>query len=278
MVGGIVFMCTEWVDDMMEGSDNVVYWYESMLFFFVWLFFPKTDVAALIYDYITEPFLAPKIRPLATKMSNWITYLYQTVINAAHLWVLWIIFMFLPAGLKRLVAVAVGTVYPLVSSITAAATEEIEDDTYWWLTYWSVYGCLFLIMETLETWLGRIPGFYSLIIFATVYLMLPMFQGADKVFRKILVPLAGLREMLMLRDAIHVKKSMLRDLDPERATIVRKAIAKFYGDDDDAADPGELKKELLTSWRGIKYPTISNPFASGTKKEDTEPNETTPIV
>ena len=105
----------------------------------------------------------------------------------------------------------IGTVYPFVCSVTATATEEIEDDTYW-LTYWAgmylqrqhpdskmhcyltsilAYGVLFLIMDTLETFVGWLPGFYSLVIFTTVYLMLPMFRGADKVFRKILVPLAG---------------------------------------------------------------------------------------
>jgi hypothetical protein len=50
-------------------------------------------------------------------------------------------------------------------------------------------------MDLSEKVLGRIPGFYTLIIFATIYLMLPMFRGADKVFRKILVPLAGLQEV-----------------------------------------------------------------------------------
>jgi len=267
-------MGTGWVDDVIKSERVTEYWYESLFFVFVWLFFPKTDGAALIYDKFTEPFITPKVKPLAAKMTNFITALYQTLINAMHLWVLWLVFIFLPAGLKRLVAVLIGTVYPFVSSIAAAATEEVEDDTYW-LTYWSVYGCLFLVMEILETWLGWIPGFYTLIILATVYLMLPMFQGADKVLRKVLVPLAGLQELLMLRDAIMVKKSMLRDLDPERATVVRKAIAKFYDDDDNTADAAALKNEFLTSWQGIKMPSISNPFA---KTDETPPSETTPMV
>ena len=72
--------------------------------------------------------------------------------------------MFLPAGLKRIIAILIGTVYPWVSSVTAAATDEVEDDTYW-LTYWSCYGVLFLLMEVLETYLGWLPGFYTLIIF-----------------------------------------------------------------------------------------------------------------
>lgn len=108
--------------------------------------------------------------------------------------------------------------------------------------------------------------------------MLPMFQGADKVFRKILVPLAGLQELLMLRDAIAVKKKMLKDLPPERAKSVRKAIAKFYNDDDGTVDPLELKKEFMSGWQGLKIPTmpsVSNPFFRSSK---TEPTETTSLI
>lgn len=110
--------------------------------------------------------------------------------------------------------------------------------------------------------------------------MLPMFQGADKVFRKILVPLAGLQEMLMLSDAIQVKKRMLKDLPPDRAKAVRKAIAKFYDDDDDTADPAELKKEMLQGWQGIKVSIFGNTAQEEVvvEEEDVEPNERTPIV
>ena len=181
LVGGVLFICTEWVDDLMSDT-TVVYWYGATFFVYIWLFYPKTDGAALIYETITFPFIAPKVRPLADKMSNMLTYFYQTMVNAVHLWIIWIIFMFLPAGLKRLIAVLVGTVYPLISSITAASTEEVEDDTYW-LTYWSVYGCLFLIMELLETWIGWVPGFYTLVILAEIYLMLPMMQVSKKCMR-----------------------------------------------------------------------------------------------
>lgn len=270
---GLLFIGTGWVDDMMKSPTVTEYWYESLFFVLVWLFFPKTDGAALIYDNITEPFITPVLKPLASKMTNMITALYQTLINAMHLWVLWLIFMFLPAGLKRFVAVLIGTVYPFVSSVAAASTEEVDDDTYW-LTYWSCYGCLFLVMEILETWLGWIPGFYTLIIGATVYLMLPMFQGADKLFRNVLVPVFGLRELLMLRDAITVKKSMLRDLDPERAKVVRKAIAKFYAEDDEAVDTEELKAEFLTSWQGIKMPSLS----SSSQKKEGQPTESSSLV
>ena len=101
--------------------------------------------------------------------------------------------------------------------------------------------------------------------------MLPMFQGSDKIFRKILVPAAGLQEMLLLRDAMKIKKQLFKDLDPERAKTVRKAIAKFYDDDaDESGDPKFLKRELMTSWRN------TNPFAK--RKNDAHPSETSNLV
>ena len=186
--------------------------------------------------------------------------------------------MFLPAGLKRFISIAIGTVYPFMCSVTAAATDEIEDDTYW-LTYWSVYGCLFLLMDLTESFLGRVPGFYTLVIFTTVYLMLPMFRGADKVFRKILVPLAGLQELLILRDSILIKKEMMKDLDPERAKIVRKSIAKFFDDDDHDA-PAVLKAQFTNSWKSLKLPKITMPNISfaNLSKGGKQPTETTNLV
>ncbi|KAL7536714.1 hypothetical protein ACHAXR_008246 [Thalassiosira sp. AJA248-18] len=211
-------------------------------------------------------------------MNNFIVYLYQTLANAVHLYLVWIIFMFLPAGLKRIVTIGVGTVYPFVCSVTAAATDEIDDDTYW-LTYWAVYGCLFLLMDLFETWLGRIPGFYTIVIFTTVYLMLPMFRGADKVFRKILVPLAGLQELLILRDSIQIKKQLLKDLDPERAKLVRKSIAKFFDGEDDDADPTVLKGQFKQSWSALKMPKIKLPqFGKSKEKDDEQPTESTNLV
>jgi hypothetical protein len=148
MFGGVLFMATTWVDKVLTNPKANVYWDGSIIFLFLWLYFPKTDGAVLIFETITEPFVAPRVRPLAAKMNNMISYMYQTMVNAVHLWLVWIVFLFLPKGLKRIISVAIGTIYPLVSSITAGATDDIEDDTYW-LTYWSVYGCVFLIMDVL---------------------------------------------------------------------------------------------------------------------------------
>lgn len=106
--------------------------------------------------------------------------------------------------------------------------------------------------------------------------MLPMFQGADKVFRNVLVPVAGLQELLMLRDAIAVKKEMLNTLPPHRARSVRKAIAKFYNDDDDTADPTELKRELLDGWTGLRMPSFAS--NSNNNEDEKQATESTSLV
>ncbi|KAL7486433.1 hypothetical protein ACHAW6_012028 [Cyclotella cf. meneghiniana] len=278
MLGGVLFMLTTWVDDIINTEKANAVWLGSLLFIFFWLYFPLTCGALLVYDNITEPFLGPRLKPLQKQMSNFILAVYQTLANATHLYLVWIIFMFLPAGFKRVVAIAIGTVYPFVCSVTAAATEDIEDDTYW-LTYWAVYGCLFLFMDLSEIVMGRIPGFYTLVILATIYLMLPMFRGADKIFRKILVPLAGLQELLILRDSIQIKKQMLKDLDPERAKLVSKSIAKFFNDDGEKdADPAVLKGELMQSWSALKIPKIKLSFGKSEEEVDKTPTETTNLV
>lgn len=163
IAGGVLFVLTTWVTDVAEGEKANTVWLGTLLFVFYWLYFPLTRGSMLVYDHITEPYLGPRVKPLQRGMSNAIVYTQQALSNIFHLYLVWIIFMFLPAGLKRIIAIAVGTVYPFVCSVTAAATEEIEDDTYW-LTYWSVYGCLFLFMDLFEAWMGWIPGFYTLVL------------------------------------------------------------------------------------------------------------------
>ena len=146
MLGGVLFMLTTWVDDVIQAEKNDVVWLGSLLFSFFWLYFPLTCGALLVYDKVTEPILGPRLRPLQKKMNNIIVYIYQTLANAVHLYLVWIIFMFLPAGLKRIISIALGTVYPFICSVTALATDEIDDDTYW-LTYGAVYGCLFCVKQ-----------------------------------------------------------------------------------------------------------------------------------
>jgi hypothetical protein len=252
VVGGILFMMTTCVDDAIDDEYAKGVWLGSLLFTFFWLYFPLTCGALLVYDGITEPFLGPRVQHVQNEITTFILYA-QSVANALHIYLVWLFFMILPTESKRVVAITIGTVYPVLSSITATAGNRIEDITYW-LTYWAAYGCLFVIMDLIEHWIGQSTMLYTFVILITVYLMLPMFRGAEKVFRNILVPLAGLKEMLMLRDAYQIKKQMLKDLDPERAKLVGKSIAYIFGSEDDSIDPGA---KLKRSWHWLKIPNTT---------------------
>lgn len=121
----------------------------------------------------------------------------------------------------------IGTIFPLLSSTVSVTTFDGGDDTYW-LTYWSCFGCLFMVTDFLENFLGNFPGFYTFVIAITVYLMLPLFRGADQVFRGILVPFAGLEEELLRRDAEELKRVALATLSPERKKLLMKSIAASF--------------------------------------------------
>ena len=253
-------MMTTWVDDIMQNDRVTELWLGCLLFLFNWLYFPLTCGALLIYEGFTEPFLGPKIKGMQNEITTFILYV-QTVANALHIYLVWMFFMILPSSSKRFLAIAVGTIYPTMCSITASANDELDDIEYW-LTYWSVYGCLFLIMDLVDTWMGQTLGFYGLVILITVYLMLPMFRGAEKVFRNILVPLAGLKEMLMLRDAYKIKRQMLKDLDPERQALVSKSVALIFNDNNQDTDPAALQGKLRQCWYEIKMHSKTPSFGS----------------
>ena len=74
-------------------------------------------------------------------------------------------------------------IYPIAASTVALTTKEDGTDDTFWLTYWSCFSLLFLCMDYLENFVGGIPGFYSVCMAATIYLFLPLFDGANVVFR-----------------------------------------------------------------------------------------------
>ena len=141
----LVTSSTSWVTDLI-GYDEL--FKKASAFLFYWLYFPLTNGSLVIYENVTVKYIAPIVAPVQDKVDNLIRTLYSTTVNLLHVWIVWFVFLFLPGGIKRLVAVAVGTIYPFASSVGAAATDEVEDDSFW-LTYWSCYGILFLLMDVL---------------------------------------------------------------------------------------------------------------------------------
>lgn len=225
IVQGIVSFSTEWVDNMSPQIQ--IHWNMFEFFFYLWLCLPWTDGATLMFDFFITPVVAPIVQPIVQKVEGVINKIISVVMNAAHLSIVWIVFEFLPPTAKRVVWILLATVYPLLSSMVSVTTVDGGDDTFW-LTYWSCFGILFVITDLLENWLGFIPGFYTLAIALTVYLMLPIFKGAEQIFRNVLVPIAGLQELLVRRDAELVKRSALKDLPPETRALILKEIGESF--------------------------------------------------
>jgi len=224
IVNGFFTYSTEFMDTIADHSQFVAdHWYELEFFIALWLLLPWTDGCTVIYDHLLVKFVLPilsKFQPYLESGSK-VQLLVLTLVNSGYLGLVWSIFVMMPEGIKRFAVIGVGTVYPILSSVMAlAATHDIKTKkkkenkvinqhavTYW-LTYWSCFSVLFVSMDYLETFVGRIPGFYSLILVSTVYLFLPMFQGADVVFRRVLVPLTGQYEAMLLRDTLLLKQQM----------------------------------------------------------------------
>ena len=160
---------TEFIDEIKEifpsGGDH---WYEFEFFVTLWLLFPSTDGAALIYDKIIEKYLAPTAKQVAKKVEGWVAVI-LTLVNTTYLSFAWWVFMFLPENMRRFMVVVVGTVYPIAASTVAVTTHtEGQDDTFW-LTYWSSFSLLFVAMDYLENFVGSIPGFYSVCMAASKF-------------------------------------------------------------------------------------------------------------
>lgn len=203
------------------------HWYEFEFFSMLWLLLPWTDGSGFLYDKITKKYIAPQAQKLKKKFDGW-GGIILTAVNSAHLWMIWFTFMSMPEPARRFVTVAVGTVYPLLASTVAITTESTTMDDTYWLTYWSCFSLLFIAMDYLETFVGSIRGFYTLCLCATAYLFLPMFRGAEAVFRKILVPLSGQYENMLLRDTYLVRCEMEKKI-PEamHESVLGKAAEVF---------------------------------------------------
>lgn len=228
IVSGIFTYCTEWMDIIAEHYPTISeHWYEFEFFTILWLLLPFTDGSTFLFNTVTQPIL----QPFATSFKSFAeskASLLLAALNSGYLWIVWFTFLNLDEEARRFIVIAVGTLYPIAASSVACTTKsEVRDDTFW-LTYWACYSILFLMMDYLENFIGSIKGFYSICLCITVYLFLPMFQGADAVFRNVLVPLTGQYEKMLLKDLHMVKLEMERKIPTSsREKTFGKALAMF---------------------------------------------------
>ena len=225
---GIFSYSTEFVDQIAKRYPWIgQHWYALEFYIILWLILPFTDGAAIVYEWFTKPYLVPVVQPLVQRCEGWLTTVALTLVNASHIWFVSLFFLALPTALKRLAVIVTGTAFPVLATVVAVSTHVDGDDTQW-LTYWASFSGLYLVMHSVEQFVGNIPGLYTASLAATLYLMLPIFNGKEEVYRKILVPLFRQREALLLKDARRLAREMLKQLPADRHEQVKKAAAAAF--------------------------------------------------
>ena len=254
MLWGTLSFLTEFMDDITSRLPQAgEHWFEFEFFTVLWLMLPFTNGAGVMYEWVTKPYITPLAKRVSVQMEGWVQAL-LTMVNTSYIWFVWYMFVRLPEEQRRFIVVGLGTAYPMVASIVAISKKDEVDEATGsehgvskssflvtnWLTYWACYMLLFVAMDWLENFVGHILGFYSLCGFATLYLALPMFNGAEVVFRRVLVPLSGQYEQLMIRDAWLVRQNILDSIPQKnRANVLTRAAAMFL----QQTDGGESKKK-----------------------------------
>lgn len=134
--------------------------------------------------------------------------------------------------IKRYAVMGVGSIFPIAATVMALTAGKDSRLVMRWLTYWPCFGLLNLIMIGVEKFVGSFKGLYVMCLAATMYLMLPMFDGSTLIFREVLVPLLGQQELLYLRDARTLAAKFAKTLPADRQEHALKAAARaFVGDD-----------------------------------------------
>ncbi|CAB9508814.1 Protein YOP1 [Seminavis robusta] len=230
VIHGIFQYSTDFMDQLALKSQVVFkYWHTFEVLATLWLLLPITDGSTLVYKTVAKPYLVPVVEPIKKYCEGWIATLAITTINASYIWWFSFIFMSLPAMVKRVACLSVGTIFPVAATIMAlTTTKDVGKETMKWLTYWPCFGLLNLGMIGVEKFIGSFKGLYVAVLAANLYLMLPMTDGSTLVFREVLVPLFNQRELLLLRDAKSLAADFLKHIPDDRKEEVLAAASEAF--------------------------------------------------
>ena len=182
----------------------------------------------MMYDKVTKKIAVPLLEPYVSKFNDGsilgsIAKFIGFGVSASHVMFLYFIFIILPSSVERFIVVVTGCLYPIAASIVAVTTDMANDDTQW-LVYWVCFATMYLVMLASDDILYWIPGYHSAMLTFVCYLMLPVFNGADSIFRGILVPVFGLKAQLLRRDARVLAEETTKGLTAEQKAAV---VASF---------------------------------------------------
>ena len=88
----------------------------------------------------------------------------------------------------NLISKVVSVFYPAFESLKAVESEEGSDDKKW-LTYWVIFGLITLAEHVLAPILYVVPFYFLIKLVFFVYLFLPLTNGAQVVFERVVNPL-----------------------------------------------------------------------------------------
>lgn len=229
VIQGIFQYSTEFMDQLAIKYEAVYkYWHTLELLLVLWLVLPITDGATLAYNLVAQPYLLPVVQYVKKYCDGWLATIAVTTINTSYVYWFSFIFMSLPTFIKRTAVIAVGSVFPVLSTVMALTAAKESKQVMRWLTYWPCFSLLFLVMIGMEKFVGSFKGLYIACLAATLYLMLPMFDGSTLIFREVLVPLLGQRELLLLRDAQALADDFVKHLPADRQQNARESAARAF--------------------------------------------------
>mmetsp|Transcript_4861 Transcript_4861/g.6407 ORF Transcript_4861/g.6407 Transcript_4861/m.6407 type:complete len:388 (+) Transcript_4861:44-1207(+) len=193
-------LATEWIDLIAQ---YFTFWYELEFFILVWLQLPYTDGLSLCYEFIVIPLMKPVFAKVDYYVTNSWLLLWTIIltINISGLMLGMLVLFIMPDILTGFIIICVGLLYPVLASIIAISTTETEDDSAW-LMYWVAFcliRCAMEFADEINPWLD-VPSLHRMLLVTVIWLQLPIFKGAEKIFRSILVPLAGLQADLCIVD------------------------------------------------------------------------------
>jgi len=217
---------TEWADVIAKYFS---YWFEIQFFILIWLQLPLTDGISLSYDLWVVPLMKPVFEQAgASIQSRWfLVCLISFCVHAFDLMVLLIVLFIMPDIMAAFIVICIGLIYPVFGSMAAISNAK-SDANYKWLMYWVGFAIVRGAMEfadEIAPWLEH-DMLHKLLLVTVVWLQLPIFKGAETMFREVLVPLAGLQADLCVADLRKTFEKAAR-MKPDSSRRIAVAAQKF---------------------------------------------------
>lgn len=203
--------------------------YKAQFFYTLWLVLPFTDGSALILDSITRFCCRPILSWVPWALNGGWGIVAHILINSIHLFATWFICSELDAELMPFAVIIISTIYPLFASLVSLATTDKSDTTFW-LIYYCFFGSFYLLLTIMEAYSFFVDKqtLYCFGLCFMMYLMLPLTRGAEQVFRSIIIPLAGLDELMIIHDSHKLKVVAMKRLSQARQKQVLRMIATSF--------------------------------------------------